>query len=615
MVVVAQLVRALVCGTRGRGFETHLPPKGDTFKVSPFFMKFPSIARIKKYCIFVSKVSSFMKKIILCLFLPLSLFFYSCNNGQREKVHASLENWNKVIYKQPAAVRDSLNKIKSVKMFPGDAAYHSLLYTIASERLDSLPKDDSLISTSVTWYKRNKDYYNLCRSLLYKGIVLYNHSRVDSSAYESVINAEEIYQTKKIQDLHTGSLIYMYLGRILRQKDDSTQAISYFRKSLALSTELNSKVDIQKVRLDLFYEYLSRYKYAEALSNILIFEDTRNLSPSMEYDLYHAMYSYYMSKREYNIAIVYANKMLKLKDLRNLDVNESKLYNSQAFIFKKLHNLDSTLYYAKLCVNTIKDSLAKENHYYYRFLADTYSSSGDHENAELYYRKAYLSYIKAYAKIARDRVMEVRRKYDVSLKKEAEMSKIKVQIIIMICLAILLVFVAFLSLMFTRIWKRMKNQMEIVSTVERQKYCAEAELKKAWFLNELLKASASLLPQFVENINKEAARDRKISKEISENLNSAIDNVRAMSRNKMTAITKNDNFRSLNPNLDYLPDLSDLEKIILLLMDYNFSVQEISDLINSSPSSIRSIKTKIKEKILATEGLPFDPKTAFSILK
>ena len=27
MVVVAQLVRALVCGTKGRGFEPHLPPK------------------------------------------------------------------------------------------------------------------------------------------------------------------------------------------------------------------------------------------------------------------------------------------------------------------------------------------------------------------------------------------------------------------------------------------------------------------------------------------------------------------------------------------------------------------------------------------------------------
>jgi hypothetical protein len=33
MVVVAQLVRALVCGTRGRGFEPHLPPKEKTRKL------------------------------------------------------------------------------------------------------------------------------------------------------------------------------------------------------------------------------------------------------------------------------------------------------------------------------------------------------------------------------------------------------------------------------------------------------------------------------------------------------------------------------------------------------------------------------------------------------
>ena len=37
MVVVAQLVRALVCGTRGRGFESHLPPKADA-EASAFFV-------------------------------------------------------------------------------------------------------------------------------------------------------------------------------------------------------------------------------------------------------------------------------------------------------------------------------------------------------------------------------------------------------------------------------------------------------------------------------------------------------------------------------------------------------------------------------------------------
>ena len=31
MVVVAQLVRASVCGTEGRGFESRLPPKNNSF--------------------------------------------------------------------------------------------------------------------------------------------------------------------------------------------------------------------------------------------------------------------------------------------------------------------------------------------------------------------------------------------------------------------------------------------------------------------------------------------------------------------------------------------------------------------------------------------------------
>ena len=42
MVVVAQLVRASVCGTEGRGFETHLPPQRDSVirSVTEFFYEF-----------------------------------------------------------------------------------------------------------------------------------------------------------------------------------------------------------------------------------------------------------------------------------------------------------------------------------------------------------------------------------------------------------------------------------------------------------------------------------------------------------------------------------------------------------------------------------------------
>ena len=40
MVVVAQLVRALVCGAGGRGFESHQPPKERVIELTLFFILF-----------------------------------------------------------------------------------------------------------------------------------------------------------------------------------------------------------------------------------------------------------------------------------------------------------------------------------------------------------------------------------------------------------------------------------------------------------------------------------------------------------------------------------------------------------------------------------------------
>lgn len=49
MVVVAQLVRALVCGTKGRRFEPGLPPKIKAFQfIERFFLWFKLLTGNKK---------------------------------------------------------------------------------------------------------------------------------------------------------------------------------------------------------------------------------------------------------------------------------------------------------------------------------------------------------------------------------------------------------------------------------------------------------------------------------------------------------------------------------------------------------------------------------------
>lgn len=70
MVNVAQLVRALVCGTRGRGFEPHLSPFREDdqyFRLSSFllsvlfFIFVPTKTFIRTECLRCGKLNSNMK--------------------------------------------------------------------------------------------------------------------------------------------------------------------------------------------------------------------------------------------------------------------------------------------------------------------------------------------------------------------------------------------------------------------------------------------------------------------------------------------------------------------------------------------------------------------------
>jgi len=553
-----------------------------------------------------------MKKLII--FFSLVQFLFSCSNKQNGQryIFQQFERWDKILYEQPAAILDSLNKINTTGLSAANAAYHSLLYTMAHERTNDIAENDSIISLSLAWYRDGKDYYNLCRSLLYKGIVLYEINHTDSSAYYPIKESEELYLNKKIEDNYLGSLIFTYLGKINRSRSNLLQAESYFKKSIELSTSVKSIKDTQRARIELFWTYLAQRKYSEALSNIITFESTDTISPRMQYRLYHALSDYYSAKQEFNISIEYLKKMLKLKNEENLKINNSKLYHSLSLYYKKIDKLDSALHYSQLAVKNITDTLSKDNHLYYKYLADIYTSLGDNQRALENYKNAYTSYIVAYSRISQNKVLEIERKYDIS-RKEIQLSKLKIQSTLLLNSIISLISFSILVILIYRL--RIKKHKIRIANAETQKCSAETELKRAWFLNELLKASVVLLPQFIEDVNKEAAKSRKISKDLFDNLNNSIDNIKTLSRNKITAITKNEAFRSLNPNIEYLTDLSDFEKIILLLIDYNYSVPEISELLNTSQSSIRSIKTKIKEKILATKDLPFDPSTTFSIFK
>ncbi|MEN6618801.1 MAG: hypothetical protein ABFC28_04810 [Rikenellaceae bacterium] len=553
-----------------------------------------------------------MRKLIFVLSVAALLFSCTSVHHEQQNINEKLVAWDRIISENPKGVIDSLKSIQKEKLSTSNLAYYSLLRTIAGENIYETFKNDSAITLSVNWYRSSKNYYNYCRSLLYKGIVIYGINRADSSAYMFIKQAEETYVSKNINDMAMKGQIYIYLGKISSLKSNFEEAESYLKKSIEIYTRLNDVRNVQIARLDLFWSYFSQKKYSEALSNIITFADSDTLSPHIQYEFYNALAGYYSAKKDYKISTEYIKKMLKMKSEDNLDINYPKLYYSLASYYKRSNRPDSCLFYSKLAVKSITDSSSRENHFYYRYLADLYSAKGDYKQASEHYRKAYFLYIKSYSKLSRSRFLEIEKRYDLS-RKEAQLSKSEAHNAFLFNVLFSLLLLIVLIILFVRLmvngYKKKREH------TDKQIFSAETELKESWFINEVQKVSAGLLPKFIEDVNIQANRSRKFSKELSEDLNKSIDEIRTLSKNKFAAIVRKEAFLSLNPNLKYFRDLSDLEKITLALVEYDYSTQEIADILCTSTSSIRATKTKIRDKITGVENLPFDPRSVFKIFE
>ncbi len=547
------------------------------------------------------------------LVFTMATLLFSCKSIRQEQqdMRKRLETLDSIIKDNPKAALDSLQTINEKRLSKSNISYYNLLTTIARQENYEKFKDDSAISQAVNWYSGVKDYRNYCRSLLYKGIVIYNISKADSSAYMFVKQAEETFVSRGIDDKTLECTLYLYLGRISGLKAKFTDAERYFRKSMEISKEIGYINNLQNAKIDLFWTFLSQKRYSDALSNIITFADEDSLSPNIQYKFYNALAGYYSSKQDFKISAEYIKKMLAMKSEDNLEINYSKLYYSLANYYKNSNRPDSTLYYSQLAVKSVKE-INPDTHFYYRYLADLYSQRGAYKEAFENCRQAYLSYITVHSKISQNRYMEIEKRYDLS-KKEAQLRQSEADRTFLFNVVISLSLLVVLTILFFSKFVNKYNRKRESS--EEEIFSATNELRRSWFINEVQKISADLLPRFIEEVNKQANRSRKQSKEVSDDLNKSIDEVKSSARNKLAAIARNETFMTLNPNLKYLQDLSDLEKIILALIEYDYTTQDIADLLNTTPSSIRATKTKIREKILCMTNLSNSAKTALKIFE
>jgi tetratricopeptide (TPR) repeat protein len=553
-----------------------------------------------------------MRKILL--FATISYLLFSCSSYHREQrvAYQKLEGWDKLLYDRPEDILDSLKYINTKSFSDKNSAYHTLLITIARNKTGQQQKDDSTLFFAINYFKNKKDYNNLCRALLYKGIILYNlngYGYVRAKAHFT--SALETYQKRRLNNPLLEAQIYRYLGKINRVNSDYPESEKYLKLSIQICDSLKNNYESELARLDLFWTFMVQQKHKEALLDLRSFIYNDKHSPIIEYNYYNALASYYSAVQKHELHLKYLRKMLTMKDnIKLFGLNHSDIYFSIAKHYQKFSMLDSALYYARQAVD-IAPRLNRAPSSYYKFLADLYSEVGDQESAIRNYKKAYPNTINTSTRAAKI-LFEYDNQY-ITITKETIRAKEKEHITRLYVFIFGLSICLFSLIIVLRL--RYLTHKKNLEESDKRNNTMEKELNKARFVNLIHETSAGVLPKLVEDVNKNANRSRKFSSELSEDLSSSINNLRSLSKNNLSAIAQSDDFLSANPYVKYLTSLSDLETIILILVELKFCTKEISEQLNTTQARVRAIKAKIRDKILATEGLPFDPFSTFLILK
>jgi len=283
--------------------------------------------------------------------------------------------------------------------------------------------------------------------------------------------------------------------------------------------------------------------------------------------------------------------MLSIIENEHIREDATRLYYSLAMYYRRMGKLDSALEYGTKAVNAITDSTSLDSHFSYKYLADIYSEKGDYMNALQNFRSAHRLYVKNYSKLQREKIIEIERKYDTAIIKSQLEANIKAKCMLARCLSIVLGILMISSYYF--IMKHVKLKKQAILNRSRENFNL-IELKKLKLVNELLQISNDIVPR-ADDIYNLAHKSKNNSNDVFKTLIDYQDAIKEISKSKISEIANYELFSSEEVLKKYT-DLSDLEKIIILLIEYEYSIKEIAKILNTTVPRINAIKHKASFK-------------------
>ena len=202
-----------------------------------------------------------MKQIVyLSLFIVTFIGFTACrkekNNADTDKL-VQLDSLSSV---QPEVALDRLKQIDPSQLSTYNKACFQLLEIIAKDKTYFDFTSDSLINSTVDALStyRSKQTSNYARSLMYQGIVRYRMHVTDSTAYQPLKEAAQIFHSLMPPDLINQYLCLYYIGEIHDKNNNIDVSKGYYRKAAQISKQLGDTSYLFSSYMNLFWNSVKK---------------------------------------------------------------------------------------------------------------------------------------------------------------------------------------------------------------------------------------------------------------------------------------------------------------------------------------------------------------------
>lgn len=486
----------------------------------------------------------------------------------------------------PDSVFRELGQMDSESMTQSVKAYYDLLYVISGVKSDHKFENDSIIELAQNYYETHINSYNLGRSYLYRAIILYDINPKNSMVVELLKLSEQQFNKNKRSNPYT-YLVYHYLGLAHKLRSNYREAIKYLTKDLEHSiTNRAQDRDIFNTLLNLFWVHVAKGDTIEA-KEVLDRIETLNLPDSYNIYKYNINSTYYLLTEDYPTVLEYTLKLIpKVKS------PSFRLLNSIALSYYYSGMIDSALVYVNRFDETdIKFRDNYEEMLHKQFLGKLYRSLGDYKrSSELFESSSdMLSMVKE--DISINAIQDIEKRYELE-EKELIIERMKLVnrlIILSISFSLLIAF-----LLVYIFWNRSGTHKKI-SLLQKEK------IREVETIKGIIDATLGCFPGVFDDMYSLACKSDNYV--YLEEMNTLIRDFKNENKKRLNEALSSESLITFMPELRSLPDFSANEKVILILSKLNCSTAYIAKVLNTSTSSLRGMKARVRTKIEASNLL------------